>query len=523
MNVDDFEEVLVRALADHNPWWADGAAALEGDLPARQKSDFYHLVRPDEATTQFEEADVLGLVGRRGVGKTTLLRQFVHHEIRDGTAPERFCYVPLDADPLYQLHAADQVRRVVRYYRSRVLGRLADPDPHFVLLDDVHRAEFPHKPSVEGWGDAVRDVLADAPGRHVVVTASAEEQVRRELDRVDLAGATVDAQPVLPEKFRDYVFTRHPDLERGDTRVSPTPLRRGEGSLPDALATGDGEALAGTVRDQYDRVDGVARRLQSQVGHYLAMGGVLSYASEEPVDDATRLGEDAYERLREDLRTTLYRDAPGIETVQTVADLERLCALAARVRGADPVRYQRLVDLLEVDRRTVRDSYLSVLERLYVLTGVTEYDNQRPRALRLYLRDTGLVSALSELGPQSVLSDFDHEAALARVAAFDHSMRFAYGVNAAQGEEGSPTVQYWRGREGEVEFVLEVDGTPVPVGLAYRPPLDGALDPVEEFRSAYDAPLGLVLTGDTVSTDRPVELLADGVLALPYWLYLLLC
>jgi len=64
----DAGDALVRALHDHNPWWEHGTEAFS--LPARQKSDFYHLARPDESDSQFEDQPLLGLVGRRGVGKT---------------------------------------------------------------------------------------------------------------------------------------------------------------------------------------------------------------------------------------------------------------------------------------------------------------------------------------------------------------------------------------------------------------------------------------------------------------------
>jgi len=98
----DAGDALVRALHDHNPWWEHGTEAFS--LPARQKSDFYHLARPDESDSQFEDQPLLGLVGRRGVGKTTLLHQFIHHRIEAGDDPERFLYLPFDADPLYQLN-----------------------------------------------------------------------------------------------------------------------------------------------------------------------------------------------------------------------------------------------------------------------------------------------------------------------------------------------------------------------------------------------------------------------------------
>ena len=75
----DAGDALVESLHDHNPWWDDGTDAF--DLPARHKSDFYHLARPHASGSQFEDQPILALVGRRGVGKTTLLHQFIHHRI----------------------------------------------------------------------------------------------------------------------------------------------------------------------------------------------------------------------------------------------------------------------------------------------------------------------------------------------------------------------------------------------------------------------------------------------------------
>jgi predicted AAA+ superfamily ATPase len=517
----DAGDALVRALHDHNPWWDEGAAAFS--LPARQKSDFYHLARPGESGSQFEDQPILGLVGRRGVGKTTLLHQFVHHRIDGGADPAQFCYLPFDADPLYQLRSDEQLRRAVRYYENRVLSQVDETTPHFLLFDDVHRIEHPTKPTVDGWGVPTADLIT-VDDRHVVVTATASVQVERELDAAGVDESAFDTQPILPEKFRDYLFTLYPDLEAEDTRVSPSSLRSGDGSLPAALQSGEIDPFVAELRAKHDRVADVARRIRPQVREYLAMGGTISYAQDGVVESAADLTPADYTQLREHVRDALYQEVPDFESIQTIADLERLCALAARNRGVEPFQYQALVDLFDVDRRTLADSYLSALAELYLLTGVTEYDNSRPRSIRLYLRDTGLVTAFADGDPAALRNDFDHEADLARVAAFDHTMRFAYGVAAAQGHDVVPTVEYWRGREGEVDYVFEIDGTPVPVGLAYQPSeREGTSDAVREFTETYDTPLGLLLVGDTVRGSAEITDLGDGVVQIPYWLYLLLC
>ncbi|MBV0926217.1 AAA family ATPase [Halomicroarcula limicola] len=518
----DAGDALVRALHEHNPWWEQGAAAFS--LPARQKSDFYHLARPDASGSQFEDQPLLGLVGRRGVGKTTLLKQFIHHRLASGDEPEQFLYLPFDADPLYQLQSDEQLKRAVRYYESRVLGHSDTDQSHFVLLDDVHQIEHPNKPTIDGWGVPAAEILQDMPERHVIVTASAGIQVQRELEDTTLAESDYDIQPIMAEKFRDYLFTLYPELEEAENRVSPTSLRTGEKSLPAALDSGDIGPLVDELRQKYEKVADVERRIQSQVVDYLAMGGTISYERDGAIESAGELTPADYTQLREDVRDALYQEVPGFESIQTIADLERLCALAARNRGAEPFRYQELVELFDVDRRTIADSYLPALSELYLLTGVTEYDNSRPRSVRLYLRDTGLVTALTDGDAATVRNDFDREADLARVAAFDHTMRFAYGVNAIQGNNVSPSVQYWRGRSGEVDFVFEVDGTPVPIGLAYQSRArDETIDAVREFKQAYDVPLGFLLAGDTVRDRQPIERVENGVIQLPYWLYLLLC
>jgi len=517
----DAGDSLVQSLHDHNPWWDKGAAAFS--LPARQKSDFYHLARPDDAGSQFEDQPLLGLVGRRGVGKTTLLKQFIHHQIEHGAAPERFLYLPFDADPLYQLQSDEQLRRAVSYYQSRVLGSIPGDDPHFVFLDDVHTIEHPNKPTMDGWGNQVQRLLSDASNRHVAVTASADVQLERELDSAGISSDQYHVQPILPEKFRDYLFTLYPDLEEPDRRVSPTSIRNGDTSLPAVLNGADIDTLVDELRQKFQQVADVEPRIQSQVVDYLAMGGIISYERDGVVESATELTADDYTRLREDVRSALYEEVPGFESIKTIADLERLCALAAKNRGANPIRYQELVDLFDVDRRTIADSYLPALGDLYLLTAVTEYDNARPRSVQLYLRDTGLLTALADCDASRVLSDYDREADLAHVAGFDHTMRFAYGINAAQGNPADPSVAFWRGRSGTVDYVFEVDGSPVPVALAYRPPIDDALTGVQDFLDTYDAPVGFLVTGDTVSTEEPITLRDDRVIQLPYWFYLMLC
>jgi hypothetical protein len=164
------------------------------------------------------------------------------------------------------------------------------------------------------------------PGRHIAVTASAGVQIDRELESGAVSPPDYDIQPILPEKFRDYIFTLYPDFEAEDTRVSPTSLRSGEHSLPTALQSGEINPLVAELQRKYDKVAAVERRIQSQVVEYLAMGGIISYEQDGAVASASELTAEDYARLREDVHNALYQEVPGFESIQTVADLERLCS-----------------------------------------------------------------------------------------------------------------------------------------------------------------------------------------------------
>lgn len=513
-------DTLTRSLHRHNHWWESDATGFS--LPARQRSDFYHLVRPTESGSQFLDQPILGLAGRQGVGKTTLLEQYVHHRVSTGDDPERYCYLPLDANPLYQLRSGEQLERAIRYYESRILGRLEDPTSHVLLLDDVHRVEHAEKPGTAGWATVISEALEDRPGRHIVVTASAGQQIGRALETAGVDRSEWAIQPILPEKFRDYLFTLLPTLERGDDRISPTPIRTGDSGIPRALETGDPEPLAMAFRATLEDVGELAPRVQSQLLEYAVMGGIASLGSDGARKSAAEYDLATRRRLRDDVRAALYQEVPAIESIQSIADLERLCTLAATTRGSEPLSIRECADAFGVDRRTLVDSYIPALEALTLCSGVTEYDNSRPRSFRLYLRDTGLVAALTDANPGELVTDLSVEADLARLVGFDHSMRLEYMINAVAGTKREPSVTYWESEDGEVDFVLTVGDTPLPVGLAYRPAdREPTMAALETFQSRYDTPLGLLLVGD--QREDQAVVVSESIIEVPYWLYVLLC
>jgi predicted AAA+ superfamily ATPase len=165
----------------------------------------------------------------------------------------------------------------------------------------------------------------------------------------------------------------------------------------------------------------------------------------------------------------------------------------------DDVRFEEVTDVLEVDRRTLRNKYLSVLSRLHILSAAQEYDNQRPRNLRFYLRDPGITNAVCRNNLNDILRrkpKLDEE--LSKAVAFDHTIRLSNRLNHSSDPKRG-VVKFWRGSDGSVDFIPKINGRPVPILWSYNRGID-------ELQRSTDTPgfdaLKKFLRRDIYETER---------------------
>lgn len=515
----ELETHLEESMREFNPWWGRSYEP-EWDAAVQRKSDFYAFT-PE----RFDER-VYGVAGPPGSGKTTLLRDFIDSRIAayqadsddstwDGFAPRQFCYLPLDADPVFGVRADEQVKAAVRAYESyRLEGGVAEP--HFIILEDIHTTTVSDE-TAERWVPLLADLLTDAPGRRIVLTAAAELQLRRPLITSDrLPDNQWTVTPVMPLKFRDYCGMRYPEMgDRG--HISPTGARRFLGAVCRERDVTAGARDDG-VQDRFERygretpadlgealedfaasVDDLRPLRQGMLG-YLTLGGQLSVQaaadSSVPADGRHPLSDDdivdgaLHEELSdlqnqaiEDLRVSLYKQISSLESIQNLNNLERLAALVAQLSQARHLPYEFLeTDAFDVDRRTLRDAYFDVLDRLQLFSASAEYDNKRPRAIRPYLRDVGLVNAFADRDHATVAEDREARFDLLRTACFDHTVRLSYTICDARDPKRG-IVKYWRaGRNRDtVDCIPKFYGVPVPITIAGPNELDAAHDRVATF------------------------------------------
>lgn len=544
----------------------------------------------------------------------------------DFASARQFLYVPLFEDPLYQIQTGEQLAAAITHFKNTI--RPPKNTDLVLLLDDVQALLRSKKKDSDGlsWIEVVNQVLRE--GWSVLLTTTAP---RRTWNAIQATIQNVNAdleielptrfeqsvRPMVPWKYRDFLEYRYPELRQRTHGKAP----RFSGSL---IRNNLLEIITNPEKKVEQFVDIVKENIAQlpdcdwaqEVTLYTFLGGTLSIrlagdrqfplgpsqSGEDSEELIKRLGERGgrFNELRSTMltqyRDQLYRLAINSDiNLGDPDDLERMLGLIAYLLLNDSsdgvsvpspissISYSDLADTLTVDRRTLRDKYLHLLSELYLLTESEEYNNQRPKTVRVYPRDFGIVHALVD---QS-FKEFDcsplQKQALTKVAAFDHTMRLTYTLNDSRDPKRGH-VKFWPDDDGTIDFVPRFSGRPVPIVLSdvdsfselslTDPPIttferffrrrhDSEQDSIEdqhatalpdenlvERRIAYveggnfagtrksksrsdapvatdgDAPFGIVLTQ---GSDAPVEeqvavhrhVASKPIIEIPTWLYLL--
>jgi len=529
-------QYLIQRLDRYNPWWEEGAKAAVTDEYRSLRSEGSELL--DNLCEP--ERRLLPISGPSAVGKTSLLSQlisalidpeFLEKFIRDTDRRDRvrklnipssnILYLPLNDDPIFQLHPADQIRATVDHFDTHVV-RAATDQPRYIFLDDIHVIERPNKrgdTEVGQWEQLVDELLTEDEQRKIVFTALDQSRIRDRLSSVNnhqfQTEAPVETTEMLPIGFSDFLRMRHRDLastpeeDRFDSNAV-------QDDLKNAVREGDVQRFVSQLEQQTSDSLLDESTVRRELTNYTTVGGTLSLRlasegvplNEDRFIDAIRGRDDldfnsVQESALADFRENLLRGGTGLGEVKDVSGLERLCALAAHERPTGNVRFDELIKVLDIDRRTLRTQYLNVLSRLHVLSAASEYDNQRPRNIRLYLRDTGLTNAFCGYDLNDVLRrEPGLDKSLAKAAAFDHTIRLSNELNYPHDPKRG-VVKFWSGTGGNVDFIPKFRGYPMPILWSYNRGLSELRRETET--PGFDA-LQEFLAGDAYRGERdPVD------------------
>jgi len=335
----------------------------------------------------------------------------------------------------------------------------------------------------DSWDGQVRWCLEEFNDITVAVTLPTLN--RAQTDAIEDLDVETESDLLLPPKFYDVT------TESGWAEVEKERARELRDALETAANSGDFEPLRSSV-------DALTSSLESISA---VKRGVLDYfrGAQREADVAD---------VAHNLESTIYRDIPRYQQFEDRSDLYALCAVAALNTGRT-LGLKDLSGVLECDRRTLQ-RYLDILEDFFILTPSYQYEYERRRSVRLYLRDPLVVGSLADI-------DFDGmpeshaERRLTSTVVFDHLKRLGFYY-----QRQNAQVHFWENAGEAIDFVVETgDGNPLPIVARDASRDRDPARSIEIFCNEHDCEFGVVVARDIEPS------IDEGVAALPLWLLLL--
>jgi predicted AAA+ superfamily ATPase len=258
------------------------------------------------------------LVGMRGCGKTTLLRDVIASLKADGVSSDNIIYLDFEAPGQDWLRAP---QALVRH-----IAKTMPPEGRaYVFLDEIQ-----HMPDVR----LAVQYLRSSPRCDVFVASSSMELFRGGSSvRADPGSEIIEVMPLSFAAYAEAAGTPSTQAEKNDALLRY--LRYG--GYPGLAVLSDEEVMLAELRKAYEKV-----LLLDVVGDDPLIGGMVSVLMEE-VDRPMSLN-----------RTRHLLQGRGL-----AAPAERVSSMAADLCGAFAFHYIRRYDM-------VRRQYLPTHERFYV-------------------------------------------------------------------------------------------------------------------------------------------------------------
>lgn len=482
------DDSLYRAMERTNPWWTGRR------MPNALVREFR---RPGYADLMLHMAEhpVQAVLGARQVGKTTLLYQAAA-ELVAGGDPRRVMLLSLDEPGLFP--SADNLRRMLDIYGLRVLGEsLYDlSQDTYVILDEVQ--------AVANWQQVVKAVVDRRGPLTFIVAGSSSANIFGASE--SLVGR-MRHQAMEPMSFcEELSFKGY--AHAAAVREAGAGLR---GALAKSVEEGKHGAFHDRAADALVELAPFQDALKIALSEYMLYGGCPGIAAmKDPVHKAIELKRTA--------RSSMYNDILKVGSVRNPRVLEDLFQMLAE-GSPHMIGKDRLIGRLGINKATL-DAYLHLLEATYLLSYSSVYSAGSPAGARspkkAYVNDAGIRNAALSLNDERMLLDPTEVGMIAETVACSHARRLWESLDYTA---MSYMPRYWRTDRGrEVDLVMIPHRRPVPIEVKYRQHVDAAdLKGLSRFVDRYEPGVALALTQDRV------RLIGDSIVAIPLWLYLVMC
>lgn len=181
------KETIIEILSDWNFWKKE------------QETGIFRTEYIERMERFIQTGQILAMTGVRRSGKSTLMKQFIKHNIENSELPMSFLYVNFEEPKFAGMLSLEFVQKIYDAYME-IIKPEGTP---YILFDEVQR--------VSGWERFVRG-LHEKKEAHVIVSGSTSSLLSHEFGSV-LTGRWIGLK-VYPLTFREFLEFKGLELEK---------------------------------------------------------------------------------------------------------------------------------------------------------------------------------------------------------------------------------------------------------------------------------------------------------------------
>jgi len=455
--------ILLNVLRAQNEWWMSGKVppALLKDV---RRKEYY------KAFELMEDERILGIIGPRRTGKTTILYQLIDALLED-VDPKRVMFFSAD-DPALLPYKDNLFEDIIKVYYEDILVESRRGEKVYIFIDEIH--------FLNGWELWLKKYFDMKYNIKFIISSSSVMHISKR-SQESLVGRIFEVL-LLPLSFGDYATLC------------------GNSVMPTFYRNIDLGSIATASHIELLRYEEEAKIL---LNRYLLYGGFPEAIYNENI----LLWQ---EKLISDvLRKVLYRDIAQLYNVRIPSKLEELFVNIA-ANTSETFSYSSLSRNLGISIEAVIN-YISYLEASYLIGELKLYSKTAEKSQRAnrkyFIMDCGLRNAVMRL--TSVATENTGLLVESLIQKHVYVYANARGMS----------VSYFRER-GEVDIVLHSRDTVIPIEVKYQSSISRTdYKNLISFMEKFKIDSGVLVTRDLLDTYKK-----DGkvIQLIPVWLFLMM-
>jgi len=487
------EERILSSLRRENPWWRGEKIELGSHYYKR--SHYYNLRQ------QIDEEEIIGLLGPRRVGKTTILKQIAQYLVKEkNVSRNRILFIQMD-NPYLKNSLEQPLKTIFEVYQDYILEDSFEnlEEPVYVFLDEVQ--------VLDSWAERLKYWYDRDYNLSLTITGSSSAKITAGSE--SLLGRIMDRK-MLPLKFSETIKMKQ---ECGGLELKLQEKRKEmKNSFKKAINEENPEALKKTFVKNTSSLRKHKSKIKPELERYLKRGGYPRIIQKE-----IREGLDldyASRKLENDAEKAIQKDASDIYEASP-QKLMKVAVFIADNTGQKLVK-SNLAGFAGVSEPTAA-KYLNYLQEAYIIHRTKHYSPSTAASERKqqksYIWDPGFRNALiGSLGGEYNMPPGEKGLVVESVCA-DHLKRLTKQINGANQE-----VCYWDYQGGEVDLIINIANKTLPIEVKYQDSINkSGLKGLNRFLYDQNTEYGIVITKDKTGI---MELREGKAVLTPLWILL---